>query len=624
MATTSTRETIEERLGRFGRRLVSPKEAVSGIRSGNRIFVGSACATPRTLIDALEARRDLADVHLYHFLTDGAVPERDGERKSRFQHRVYFVGSDVREMVRDGQADYIPISIFQVAGMLTQGRIAPDAAIIQVSMPDKNGYVSLGVSVDVTMAAAQRAMTIIAEVNPAMPRTMGDTHLSVRDIDHFTLVEQPVIEYAHRPADDVAEQIARYVARIIDNGSTIQVGLGQIPNEMLKYLDGRKDLGIHSDLVTDPLVDLIEKGIVTGRNKELHKDKVVASYCMGSERLYRLIDENPLFEFHPIEYVCDPSIIARNNKLVSVTQAFTIDLTGQVCSDQLDGEFYSGVSTQPEFLRGAASSRGGKPIICLRSTSQDGSESRIRPLLRQGEGATIPKSDVHYVITEYGVAYLFNRPVRERALALIEIAHPAFREELLEEGKRLGFIRPDQKLRSSVAYPEAEEREVELKNGEVVLIRPSVAGDVEALQNVFYSLSEEDVYTRFFSNLKSLSVSAAEHLCNVDYEQEMAFVAVAGGRRENHIVGSGCYYLNPTTKLAEVAYMIRPDWQKVGLGSALQRRLTEYAVSRGIRGFVAEMLKMNTKMINLAKSAKNTSIRSHGDSVEVVTLFSDK
>ena len=330
-----------------------------------------------------------------------------------------------------------------------------------------------------------------------------------------------------------------------------------------------------------------------------------------------------MFSFHPIEYICDPSIMAKNNKLVSVTQAFAIDLTGQVCADQFEGEFYSGVSTQPEFLRGAAASPGGKPIICLSSTTEDGKVSRIRPLLHEGEGVTICRSDVHYVITEYGTAYLFGKSIRERALSLIEIAHPSFRPWLLDEAKRLGYLRVDQVLKSKVAYPCDEECEVVLKNGTTILMRPSRASDEQGLQALFYHLTPKDVYTRFFTGLNSLSVSKAQHLCNVNYENEMAFVAVTGEKEEGEcIIGSSCYFVDEATKLADVAYMIHPEWQCLGVGSCLQQTMIDYAQSRGIRGFTADILAENEKMIKLAqKCSTNICMTPSCGTYELTMMF---
>jgi acyl-CoA hydrolase/GNAT superfamily N-acetyltransferase len=608
------------------RKLRTPAQAVSIVKPGDLVYVGTACATPRTLIQALEVeKKDLPDITLCHFLTDGALPQEGQTTKTHFQHRCFFVGMDVRAAVKQKQADYIPISIAQVPKLIHNGRLTADVALIQVSPPDQHGYVSLGVSVDITRAVALTAKTVIAEVNPHMPRTMGDSFLHLDQIHYLVLVDQPIIEYTHPPADDVARQIARYAARIIDNNSTLQIGLGRIPNEMIKYLTDRQNLGIHSDLITDPIVDLIEKGVITGNAKGIHPGQIVTSYCMGTRRLYDLIDRNPLFAFHPIDYVCNPAVLAGNNQLVSVTQAFAVDLTGQVCADQFQGEFYSGVSTQPDFLRGAANSPGGKPIICLASTTDEGQESRIRPLLKMGEGVTIARSDVHYVITEYGCAYLFGKSIRERALALIEIADPKFRSWLLEEAKRLDYVRPDQALRSKVAYPVHEEQEARLKNGVNILIRPSKASDIDGLQDFFHRLSKEDIYSRFYQDLKFLPTTVAEHFCNVDYETEMACVAVTGEPENEMIIGSACYLLNFTSNLGQAAYMIHPDWQELGLGGMLQQWLIEYAKAKGLKGFTLEILTTNNKMIRLARSATARvmveSLSRSGSTYEIEMLF---
>jgi acyl-CoA hydrolase/GNAT superfamily N-acetyltransferase len=604
-------------------KLTTPEAAVSAIRSGARVYVGNACATPRVLTRALEdSPNPPSDVQFLHFLTSGATSDREDGRTTLFQHRCFFVGSDMRELVKQGKAQYVPISIAQVLWLIDNGRIVVDAALIQVSAPDEHGYVSLGVSVDITHAMLRKARTIIAEINPQMPFTLGDSFVPLNEIDSCVLVDAPVIEFSHEPSDEVARQIARYVARTIDDGATLQIGLGRIPNEMLKYLTGRRDLGIHSDVITDGVIDLIEAGVITGKAKGLHRGQVVTSYCMGTRRLYDFIDRNPLFSFQPISYVCNPAVIAAHDRFVSVTQAFAVDLTGQVCSDQFQGEFYGGVSTQPDFLRAAAASHGGKPIICLPSTTVDGKISRIRPLLLEGEGATIPRSDVHYVVTEYGSAYLFGKSIQERALTLVEIAHPSFRPWLLEEAKRLGYVRPDQGLRTRRAYPVEEEREAVLKDGRKVSIRPSRASDVRALQDLFYTMNREDVYTRFFQRLEALAVPEAEHLCNVDYENEMAFLAVIGERENEKVVGSSCYFLNPSTNLAEVGFMIRSDWQGTGLGTALQRRMTEYAKTRGLRGFTAEILTSNNKMLRLARSASdNVTMKGSYGVYEVTMLF---
>ncbi|MFC1488972.1 GNAT family N-acetyltransferase [Thermodesulfobacteriota bacterium] len=611
-------------------KITTPEEAISCVKSGDRVFVGTGCATPRTLTLALEnLDKNLEDVQMYHFLVNGAITFEEGIPKTKFYHKAFFVDSDMREVIKHGKGDYIPISIGQVPNLIKNGALTIDVALIQVTMPDQHGFVSLGVSTDITHAVIQRAGVVIAELNPNMPRTYGDTLISMDQIDKAVVVDSPVIEYIHPHVDDsIAERIARNVARIIDNGSTLQIGIGRIPNEMLKYLTDRRDLGIHSDVITDSIVDLIEKGIITGQAKSIHTGQIVTSYCLGTRRLYDLIDNNPLFSFHPIEYVSNPSVISSNNKMVSVTQAFAVDLMGQVCSDQFEGELYSGVSTQPDFLRGSANSPEGKPIICLASTTEGGKESRIRPLLHEGEGVSIPRSDVHYVVTECGTAYLFGKTIGEKVLALIEIAHPSFRPWLLEEGKRLGYLRADQELKCKgdgnleCWYPQEEEREFDLKNNTKIVVRPSKASDVSGLQELFYNLPPKDVYTRFFTSLRSLSVSEAEHFCNVDYENEMAFIVTTGEREKEKIIGSSFYVVNPSTNMADVAYMILPKWQGMGLGIILQQRMIEYAKSKGLKGFTADILAENVAMLKLAKKCGKVTTQLSQGAYEVEMLFS--
>ncbi|MEJ2096849.1 MAG: GNAT family N-acetyltransferase, partial [Deltaproteobacteria bacterium] len=584
---------------------------------------------PRILTNGLEnLQKDLEDVQLYHFLVKGAVPFKDGIPNTKFYHKSFFIDRDMQSLIKQGRGDYIPISITQVPNLLRNGGLTIDVALIQVTMPDEYGFVSLGVSADITHAVIQHAGIVIAELNPNMPRTNGDTFVPMKRIDRAVLVDSPVIEFSNSPVDDsISERIAQHIARIIDNGSTLQIGLGRIPNAMLKYLTHRRDIGVHSDVITDSIVDLVEKGIINGKEKSLHPGKIVTSYCLGTRRLYDLIDNNPLFSFYPIEYVCDPSIISKNKKMVSVTQALAVDLMGQVCSDQFAGELYSGISTQPDFLRGTANSLEGKPIICLASTTENGRESRIRPLLREGEGVSIPRSDVHYVVTECGTAYLFGKTIQEKALALIEIAHPSFRLELLEAAKRLGYLRSGQGLKCKADgaiecwYPQEEEREFMLKNNTKIVVRPSNAIDVNGLQNLFYQLPPEDVYTRFFRNLKCLSVSEAEHLCNVDYNKEMAFVITTGERENEKIVGSSFYTVNPSTHMADVAYMVLHEWQGMGLGTILQQRMVEYAKSKGLRGFTADILANNHAMLKLAKKCGKLTHKLSRDVYEVEMLF---
>jgi acyl-CoA hydrolase/RimJ/RimL family protein N-acetyltransferase len=576
-------------------RAVPAAQAVRAVHPGHRVFVGSACATPRRLLEALEALAP-EGVQLIHFLTDGAVARRDGRPASHFRHRAFYIGRDMRELAEQAPVDYVPIALAEVPHLIASGRLAFDIALVQASPPDERGMCSLGVSVDIVRAAVRNARTVVAEINPRMPRTGPESEVPLARFDHIVAVDEPIIEYLHPEIGDTAERIARYVARIIDDGATLQIGLGRVPNEMLRFLGNRRDLGIHSDVITEPLVDLVARGVVTGARKSIHRGQVVASLAMGTRRLYDLIDGDPRFAFFPIEYVSDGSVIAANQAMVSVTQAFVIDLTGQVCADARDGALYGGVATQPDFHRGASRAPGGKAIICLTSTTDDG-ESAIRPALRPLEAVAIPRAEVHYVVTEYGTAYLFERSLAQRAVALIEIAHPRHRESLLAAAIASGLLPPGQTLRSHAAYPVEEMCEAELRDGRRVTIRPTRADDAAGLQALFFHLRPEDVRTRFFRQLKSLTDETAQHLCNVSYHEEMAFAAVIGGPESERIVGTSCYFLDPKTGLADVAYMVDAEWQGSGLGTLLQARTIDYARRHDVRGFTADVLADNAAML---------------------------
>jgi acyl-CoA hydrolase/GNAT superfamily N-acetyltransferase len=609
----------------FAEKIVTAQQAVAGIHNGDHVFVGTGCAAPRGLVQALEAMpKPPADTELLHFFTIKAFNHDDaGHSTTRFRHRTFFIGSDMRAAMKQGLVDYVPISVARVPEMIALGRIPVDVALIQVSLPDAFGYVSLGVSVDIIPAALARARLIIAEVNPSMPRSMGDSALHINRIHHLVLVNTPIAELSRTPVQEVnVQRIARYIAGIIDDGSTLQIGLGQLAHEALQYLTDRKDLGVHSDVISDAILPLLENGNLTGSRKTSKPFKIVASLALGSRALYDLIDCNPLFSMEPMDAVCDPATIAAQYKMVAIAQAFAIDLTGQVCIDQFGGEFYSGIGSQGEFMRGASRSPGGKPIVCMTSTTEDGTQSRIRPSLLAGEAATIARTDVHYVVTEFGIAYLFGKSIRERATALIELAHPQFRPELFAQAKALGYLSADQTLQNLRAYPVEEEQTVMLKDSRTVMLRPAMSSDAQGIRDLFHHLSEADVYTRFFRHVRGLSNAEVQRLCNLNYENEVAFVATAGSREESIIVAQSCYFVNPTTNLADTAFMVHPDWQGCGLGTALQNCMITHAKKRGLRGFVFDVLPGNTRMLRLARSGPPTmQVEKTSDSVHLTQLF---
>jgi acyl-CoA hydrolase len=582
------------RRGPWSERTVSAAEAVRAIPPGSNVFVGSACATPRTVVRALEDRPlDHLGTRLIHFLTDGLTV--DIPSGTHFEHRAFFLSAADARVVSKSRVEYVPGALDDLPQLIRSGHLLLDVAVVQVTPPD-GGFVSLGVSVDAAPAAVESAQLVIAEVNPAMPWTDGSSLIPVDDIDYFVPVEARVIEYEHAKLPEVGERIARYVARIIEDGSTLHLGFGRVPNAMLAFLTERKDLGVHSDVITEPLVDLIEAGVVTGAGKSVDRGKVVTSMAMGTRRLYDAIDRNPDVLFRPIDEI--RSGLGDQERLVSVTQAFRIDLTGQICADAMGGSLYGGVATQPGFHRAAASSPGGKAIVALASVQPDGT-SAIVSRLGPHEGVTVPRHDLHWVVTEHGVAYLFGHSLRERAIALITLAHPDHREALLAEAAELGLVKESQTIRSRASYPAEEEREIELRDGTQVLVRPTRLGDAALLQDLFFRLRPEDVRTRFFRNLRSLTRDAAEHLCDVGYEQEMAMVAVIGDPEAERVIASAQYFVDSATRLADVAYLVDPAWQGKGLGSRLHWLLADYAIRHGVVGFTADVLEENVAMLRV-------------------------
>ena len=609
----------------FAAQLTTAELALGHIRNGDHVFVGTGCAAPRGLVQALEEMRNPpADVELLHFFTVNAFDhDADGHCTTRYRHRSFFVGNDIRAAIKQGLVDYVPMSVARVPEMMALGRIPVDVALVQVSTPDAFGYVSLGVSVDIIPAAMARARIIIAEVNPAMPRSMGDSTLHISRIHHLVPINTPVTEFKRIPVqtNDV-QRIARYIASIIDDGSTLQIGLGEVAHEALQYLTDRKDLGVHSDLISDAIIPLLKNGNLTGARKTDKPFKIVASLALGSRALYDLIDGNPLFSMEPMDAVCNPTVIAAQYKMVAIAQAFSIDLTGQVCIDQFGGEFYGGIGGQGEFLRGASRSPGGKPIVCMTATAENGTLSRIRPSLLAGESATIARTDVHYVVTEFGIAYLFGKSIRERATALIELAHPQFRPELFAQAQALGYLSADQTLQNLRAYPVEEELTITLKDGRTVMLRPALSSDAQGIRDLFHHLSEADVYTRFFRHVRGLSNAEVQRLCNVNYENEVAFIATAGTREESLVVGQSCYFIDPTSNLADTAFMVHPDWQGCGLGTALQSTMVQHAKKRGLRGFVADVLPGNDRMLRLARNGTPTvQVKRTADTVHLTQFF---
>lgn len=583
-------------------RLQTPGRALRVVRRGQRVFVGTACAEPRALVKALLKRADdLHDVEILHFVTLGQADFTDTRFDRRFRHNTFFVGPATREAVREAKADYTPIFMHQIGPLFRRRELELDVALIQVSPPDDHGFVSLGIGVDVSRSAAESARHVIAQVNRHMPRTLGNSFLHVRAIHAFVEHDEPLTEFMYPEPDQVGRKIGEYTAKLISDGDTLHIGYGHIAYGVLRHLGGKRDLGLHTEVVSDAVIDLIEEGVVNGARKTLLPGRIVCSFCIGSRRMYKYLDMNPSFLFLPSEQVYNPLEIAKNDRMVSIGTAQEVDLTGQVSSEPKGYQFYSGIGGRLDFIRGAAMSRGGKAIMVVPSTDKTGQKSRIVHRLAEGAGVVATRGDVDYVVTEYGIAFLHGRTIRERAMALINIAHPRFRQELLDKAKEKAYVYPDQILLHAEQdlYPQWAEREESLKDGLPIHVRPIKPTDEVAMQEFFYSQSDETIYNRYFRPVRALPHVTAQGLVNLDYTQRMALVATTGPIGQEKIIGIGYYSLGDESGLAEVAYTIHDEFQGLGLGSILQDHLTAYARQKGVPGFWALSFGSNKAMLSV-------------------------
>ena len=410
--------------------IVSAADAVSTIQSGHRVFVHTAAAAPQALVNALTDRADaLSHVEMIHLHTEGEAPYASEEHADTFHTNALFVGGNVRRAVAEGRADYIPVFLSEVPGLFRDGILPLDAALLQVSPPDKHGYCSLGVSVDVSNAALETASMVCVQINPQMPRTHGDGLIHVSEIDLAVEADMPLPVAPSADLSDAEIEIGKHCASLVENGATLQMGIGAIPDAVLRALTDHKNLGIHTEMFSDGVIDLVENGVITGSEKAVHPGKIVSSFAMGTRRLYDFMDDNPLVQMLDVAYVNDTAVIRRNPKVTAINSAVEVDLTGQVCADSIGTYQYSGVGGQMDFIRGASLSEGGRPIIALPSTTRKGI-SRIVPYLKEGAGVVTTRAHVHFIVTEFGVANLYGKNLRERAEALISIAHPDHRDDL--------------------------------------------------------------------------------------------------------------------------------------------------------------------------------------------------
>lgn len=617
----------------YPEKFVTDNQIFSHIRSGHRIFISTGCGEPQylvhTLVDYVKShRKAFFDAEVIHVWTLGVAPYTDEKFKQNFRHNSFFIGNSTRDAVNKGIADYTPIFLSQVPDLFYRGFVPIDVALIQTSLPDHHGYMSLGVSLDTVKAAVENASLVIAQVNRNMPRVHGDGFIHVEDVDFIIPHDEPLLEYEAKASDEVVQRIGNYVARLIQDGDTIQVGYGSIPNTILSSLYSKKHLGVHTELLSDGVIQLMKRGVIDNSRKTINRGKTVATFCMGKRETYEYIHDNPSIEFRTIDYTNNPLVIAQHDNMTAINSALEIDLSGQATAESIGKTFYSGIGGQADFMRGAVLAPGGKTILALRSIAEGGELSRIVPFIKEGAGVTLGRGDIHYVVTEYGVAYLHGKNVRERAMELISIAHPKFRSWLIQEAKKVNLIYKDQAFIQGKGgeYPEELETCRVTKTGLQILLRPIKISDEPLLKDFFYSLSDNSLYRRFASCRKDIPHKRLQKFTVVDYSREMTILAVITKAEREKIVGIGHYWRIKNTWTAEIALAVRDDYQNRGIGTELLSYLIYLARKQGLLGFTGEVLMENRPMLRLfAKTGLHIEKMHAGEMCELkISLREDR
>jgi acyl-CoA hydrolase/GNAT superfamily N-acetyltransferase len=581
-------------------------QAIAMIKPAQRVFIGSSCGEPQHLVRELsEASNYFRDIEIVRLMTMETAPLTLIANKTRDQSlniRSFYLGSAKPQAIARNKRFITPINLSAVPRLFKSRLLPIHVALIQVSPPDDFGWMSLGVSVDISLAAALSADLVIAQVNVRMPRVLGRSFLHVNEVDVFVEHDEPLLTIGEAPELKAANDIGRLIARLIEDGSTMEIGLGSTHQATLLALADKNDLGIHTQYMTSDIMHLFSRGVITNRKKGFNDGKMVAAGAIGNIELYEFLNDNPAIEFYPSDYVNDPSIIARHNKMVSMNVAMSIDLTGQVAADALPYNHFSGVTGMLDFLRGAVQSPGGKSIMMLPATAFKGTKSRIVPQL-DGEAVVVPRGDVHHVVTEYGMVNLFGKSLQERAMAMVSIAHPEFRDELFHAAKKMGLLSAERTLNESIhgVYPIHLEEIVDIGNQKVT-IRPAKPVDERRIQEHFYSLDKDDVVARFFHEKSSFVHDDVKGVSLIDYIKDLTIVAVVGEVGFGQVVGIGECLLDPASNEAEVAFSISKPFQKKGLGKILLGKLASAARENGISGLMAYTSAQNKGMIKLFKS----------------------
>lgn len=567
----------------------SARKALQAVRSGHRVFLGSGCGEPQHLAQQLEELIPyLADLEILHIFSVGKTRYTEAGF-DRCRLKSFFFAAASRGAVADGRADYTPLNLADIPGLFHSGAMPIDVALIQVSPPDEHGFCSYGIAVDIVKSVAENAGHVIAQVNSHMPRTLGDSFIHASRIDAFVEFDEPLIEVEPPLMNPIALDIGRHVAGLVEDGSTIRAGAGSVSTAVLYALRDKNDLGVHADMLTDAYLYLLKLGVITNARKTLHPGKIVASFCLGSRELYDFVNNNPMVAFHPIDYTNDYLVISQNDAMVTIDSGLEVDLTGQICSDSLGYEIYSGVGGAVDFLRGSRVSRGGKAIIVLPSATLGGERSRIVPALTEGAGVVMSRAGVQYVVTEYGIAYLHGKSIRERALALISIAHPDYRDELLEAAQEMRYIERDSRraLLARAIYPYDWEKAQIFDGINRIFFRPVKSTDERALKEFFYSLPKEEGYVRFLSSMKVFPYYDVKAMVNSDYRREICILGIAGEMGSERIVAMVRCIMDDESTTAEVDFAVHPDYGREGLATSMVRHAADKTRARGMKTLLA-------------------------------------
>lgn len=611
----------------YPEKFASEDEIFSHIRRGDHIFVASGCGEPQYLVQAMiryveSNPKAFFDAEIIHIYSLGLAPYTEAKYKANFRHNSFFIGNSTRDSINAGMADYTPISLSAVPSLLSSGVVRIDVALIQTSLPDEHHYLSLGVSVDIVKAATEKANIVIAQINPNMPRIHGDGFIHIKDVDFIIPYDEPLLSVSGSQTSDVIKTIGKNVARLVQDGDTIQVGWGSLPNAIMSSLYDKKNLGVHTELLSDGLVNLIKAGVIDNSRKTIDHGRTVASFSMGNRSTYHFLDNNPSILFRTLDYTNNPLIMARIDNMVAINSALEIDLSGQATSESIGSVFYSGIGGHQDFMRGALFSRNGKTILALKSTSLNDAVSRIVPALKEQAGVTLNRADIRYVVTEYGIVYLHGKNIRERAMALISIAHPKFRPWLIDEAKKRGLIFKDQAFipGKQGEYPADLETYATTKTGLQLFIRPVKISDEPLLKDFFYSLSDRSIHRRFLSFRKDMPHERLQNFVIIDYTKELVLVVVMGDQTNQFIAAVGQYGIDEGLHTAEVAFAVREDQQNSGIGSALLQYLTYLAKRQGLLGFTADVLVENTPMLHVFEKGGFDMHRKSDSGVYELTL----